>query len=423
MKDIIEDRLNKINDLKERRMLKNVLLNVYESVTEYNMEMYDLLEKRIYKEIDEDLDKYFIYLTLEYVENADPISDFMHPMIESDLEGAIYDMNEINENLQKGVEIVLTSIFMKCSSLNIKKMIDKNKTYKCIIKTDKDNYEVNIKLKRCEKYINEVKNLYKIFQYNSKVWNTINCGFIYKYVDIVLHSSLELSEGEKILEITIDLGEYEKYKVARVIPMWNVKQLTVQDNSFPMPAFDRINYEHSVSLEELGIQNGYMTTFMNKNDVMYIKQYEKELVIVSSNSEQAEWNVLQIENIQNNSKKHYEFEILSNKKDNGFIGRYASMKSMIVRTKGEVARILALYEASKSIIFDDIEILDEYKKEEQTLNYNEFIDDNIRVDKYKKIMLIKFKSQDENYLLLDKMSFLVSEIQVLFPEYKCIGEL
>jgi hypothetical protein len=331
-------------------------------------------------------------------------------------------MNEINEKLKEGKEIVLTSVFMKCNGLEIRQMIDQNKAYKGVVKTDKDTYEVNIKLKRCMKYINEIKNLYKIFQYNAKVWNTVNCIFAYKFVDIVLESNLRFDEGEKITEISMDLGEYEKYKLSHVIPLWNVKQVKVQDNAFPIPAQDRINFEHSVSLDELGIQNGYMTNFTD-NDVMYVKQYEKELVIVSSNSGQAEWKLIQIDNVKNNSKKHYDFELVSNNRNIGFIGKYSSMKAMTVRTKGEVAKILTSYEMSRNITFEDVEILNSYSKEEQTINCNEFVDDNIRVDKYKKIMLITFRTNIQNYLTLDKMSFLVSEIQILFPEYKCIGEI
>ena len=39
-------------------------------------------------------------------------------------------------------------------------------------------------------------------------------------------------------------------------------------------------------------------------------------------------------------------------------------------------------------------------------------------------MLVKFEAHNkEDYLMLDKMSFIVSEIQILFPEYHCIGEI
>ena len=75
-------------------------------------------------------------------------------------------------------------------------------------------------------------------------------------------------------------------------------------------------------------------------------------------------------------------------------------------------------------LFEPLLELEQYQKIQQTTDYNHFIDENIRIDKFKKVMLIKFQTKDrENYLVLDKMSFLVSEIQVLFPEYHCVGEI
>jgi len=115
---------------------------------------------------------------------------------------------------------------------------------------------------------------------------------------------------------------------------------------------------------------------------------------------------------------------MNNKRDLGFIGRYASVKSMVIRTRGEINRQLQAFELSKELRLQDMEVLDKYNREIETENLNSFIDDNIRLDAYKKILLMKFKPEDrEDFLVYDKMSFLASEIQLIFPEYRCIGAL
>ena len=160
---------------------------------------------------------------------------------------------------------------------------------------------------------------------------------------------------------------------------------------------------------------------------MYCKRNEKELVIISNVSEQRHWNLVKVENIANAKQKKYSYELLSNARNLGFVGRYASIKSMVIRTQGEMARILQSYELSKELIFQKVEVKKSYDKLVKTIDFNEFIDDNIRVDAYKKVLLITFIAaatvNKEDFLLYDKMSFLVSEIQFLFPEYKCVGEL
>ena len=115
---------------------------------------------------------------------------------------------------------------------------------------------------------------------------------------------------------------------------------------------------------------------------------------------------------------------MSNSKDLGFIGRFASVKNMVIRTRAEIARIIEAYKLNDELFFSEVTVLENYKKQIETINFNSFIDDNIRNDNYKNIMLLTFKTKrPDDFLIYDKMSFLVSEIQFLFPEYKCIGEL
>jgi hypothetical protein len=302
-------------------------------------------------------------------------------------------------------------------------MLNQKRTFNGCVRTNKNVHEVKGLIRQCRKYINAIEQLYRVFQHNGVEWTTVNCPYAYKYVDIVLSSALPLADGEKIIEISMDLGEYEKYKVINTVPLWNIKPIEASDKSFPMPAKDRINYDHIVSLDEFGVQNGYLAGLDNK-DYIYCKRLEHDLVIISSNSLQHDWNLLQVENISNARRKNYLYELMSNKRELGFIGRYSSVKSMVVRTKGEIARLLESYDLSRELIFQNVEIRESYSKEEETFNLNDFIDDNIRIDASKKIMLIFFKMTGRvNFLTQDKMSFLVSEMQVLFPEYKCVGAL
>ena len=423
MKDLILDRLNKISDLNERRILKNILYDIYENVVDYNLEMYEKLEKRIYDEIDDPLNDYYIYCSLDMVENINPISDFLHPMIPSDMDEVVFDMDEINEKIRGGEEIVLTSIFMKCQSIVLNEILKENKVFKGFVRTNKDIHEVSFYLRRCEKYIKEIEKLYRMFQTNGTAWNTVNCPYAYKFVDIILNSTLELRKEEKITEVTIDLAEYERYKVINAIPLWNIENIRSEDKSFPMPAKDRVNYDHIVSLANLGSQNGYMVG-ENNSEYMYCKRLNDDLIIISPIPEQHKWNLISIKNISNLRGKRFNFEILSNKRNLGFIGRYSSTRGMVVRTKGEIARLLKVYEQSKDLLFQNLEVRETYDMEPATSNYNFFIDDNTRLDTYKRVMILKFRPLDrENYLVYDKMSFLVSEIQILYPEYRCIGEL
>jgi len=425
MKDIISSRLQGISSLNDRKLLKDVLRDVYENLAEYNLSMYARLENRLYNEIESHIDDFSIYTSAEYVENIDPISEFLHPMVPSDTD-AVLNLAEIGGSINgqsNSKNYPIASIFMKCSNSEISRLLHGNETFKGILKTDQNTYDIRVKAKRCNKYINQIDRLYKAFQRNNIVWATVNCPYAYKFIDIVPVSPVSLSKGETINEIMLDLGEYDKYKQINVVPVWNVKTLEVEENSFPMPAIDRANYEHRLALESFGTKNGYLVA-LDSADYTYTIRRETELIVVSESNVQQPWKLLQVEKPPDVMRQNNSFEVLSNRRDMGFAGRYSAIKSLVIRTKGELDRVLNSYEQSKSVLFQGVDILNSYEKTRETLDCNPFIDDNIRANTHKKVMLLKFKVGDgEQYLAHDKISFLVSEVQILFPDYDCVGEL
>lgn len=423
MKEIIQKRLQNISDLAERRRLRTVLNDVFESIIDYNEAMYQSLEHKIYSEIEDKMDKLYIYSSLEHISNIDPISKFLHPMDLKDLSINERNMALLEEQLITEQEVILAQIFMKCNYLKFQEILERTEGYKGYIQTTDHLYEVQISLRRCMKYIQIIEDLYQVFQLNGVEWNTVYCPYAYKFIDVVLHSEVTLQNGEQIKEITIDLGEYEKYKVLDMIPVWNVKPTEVQDKSFPMPAKDRIHYEHQISLYELGLEHGYMVGLCNEK-FSYMKRCGEELTIVSDIPDQKTWNLIQISSLDDPNRK-YEYTLVSNHRDLGFIGRFASVRGMIIRTRGEIIRLLASYDISDRFIFKDLKVVKkEGYKYEQTMNFNHFIDDHIRLDTLKNILLLQFHPLiTDDFLLYDHLSFLVSEIQMLFPEYRCVGEL
>lgn len=59
--------------------------------------------------------------------------------------------------------------------------------------------------------------------------------------------------------------------------------------------------------------------------------------------------------------------------------------------------------------------------EDSTYDFNFYIEDEIRVNNSKKVMLLKFKDIEDNYLKYDLLSFVISEVQMHFAEYICKG--
>ncbi|MCL2610572.1 MAG: hypothetical protein FWE02_02730 [Defluviitaleaceae bacterium] len=398
--------LNYNINMDNRKKLKKAIDDMYKNTITYNENMHNKLKDRIYKEIDSN-SSFYIYTSAEEIEQIDPIDEFLSPMIPADLESAEYNLAEINHNIKNGQHFTLATVFMECDYQTFNDLLKNKKTYKGEIITDTNIYEIQFFIERSTKYIDEIEKLYRIFQSNGVKWRTVNCPFAYKYIDIIIKEELAM-EGN-IQEIIINLGEYEPYKRPGVIPLWNMTNVTIENPSNYMPVIDRLIFEHEIKLDSS--INGYLLASYS-NDYLYHRRQEEEFIIVTSKETEEALNILKVNNPSNFRKNSYAYEVLSNK-------NMLSPKP-IIKTKSEILNLIKSY---GMIGLFDIQILEIYKRVEQTQNLNKFLDNNVRSDAHKKVMLLTFEGNERDFLIYDKMSFLISEIQLFFPEYRLVGEL
>lgn len=121
----------------------------------------------------------------------------------------------------------------------------------------------------------------------------------------------------------------------------------------------------------------------------------------------------------------YEYEIMSNKVNVNFSNKISLENRYSIKTKNELARLINSFEVSKYLKFKDA-VLEDYEDIScnETYDVNDFIIDEIRNENLKNKLILKFEPLDKtNYLNNDILSFLVSEVSFIYPEYKCEGKL
>ncbi len=424
MRDELLKKLDKIENLEDRKLLKSVLLNVFDSVAEHNMVMYETLRENIYNEIEDSLEKYYIYTTVDYRYNIDPISNFYHPMCEEDARDEIINLDELSKNITSGEQVKLATIFMEMNLVQINDLINKKGHYNCVVETENNSYNCKVYLQKSNKYINKIEELYRVFQFNEKEWKTVNYGYAHKFLDVFLSDNVPLERGEQIKEIRLELGEYDRFKKTNLLMFWNVKKIQIDDKSFPKPLENTVHYEHSLDIES-GDRNCGFLVDTTHNYIKYLKQTDQNIIVANNEDTQDKWDIVQIENSSRNIlKNRIEFKELTNKRNLGFIGRFANEKALIVRTRGELSRLFQSYDLSNELSFYDVEIREKYIGTIKTIDFNYFMDNNLRDDPKRSFMVLKFRSRvGQDFMIYEKLSFFTSVAGLMFPEYKCIGEL
>lgn len=422
MKDIVQDRINRMEDLEQRQQLKNMMTSVFLNLAEYQEEMQQILEDRIFNEIGNQEERQDLYVTLCSRQEIDPIHEFLYPMIAEDVAPPTWDAKAAFERFSNGEDVLLQTVFLACDYSKLRTLVENEQTFQGVMVTSEGRHFIEVRLRQSRKYLDEIEKLYRVFLKNGIPWKTVNHPYAYKFFDVVCtNNKVLLGEDEVILEISVDLEEFEVFKHPDVIPLWNIERLEISTSGFPVPAIDKINYEHVLSIQKMGTAHGYLVDG-EESDIHYIKRMPKELIVVSPIDDSRTWDLFKITQPIEIKIGSFEYELVSNRRKNSFVTRFAGYHNGPVRTKGEILRIVNSFEAANMFKLEEIEIFQTVKEHADTYEMNPFVSDHIRMEQNKKMMQLTFRSFTESsFIVQDTISFLVSEVQRHFPDYKCQG--
>lgn len=426
MDEWIKDRINRIENLEDRRALRDAVAGALVGIDEYNRNLYGILEERLRQELSDYRLEFDVYTAVCQKDDYDPINDFLFPMDPADMLPVQNDFEDLRKQAASWKNLPLATIFLECETSRIKELLAEKRIFEGRLYTDGGVHNVKLGLRPCMRYKQMVANLYAAHMFNDIAWKTVNSPYLDKFVDVVL---LDFSgEGEKaknVHDVQVNLAEFEPYKLTDKIPLWNIRRLATKPTFFPMPAYDSINYEHTISTHELGRKDNYLVSSDNA-DILYVKRNLDELVVVATEDRVREWDLYAIHSPRGEKLSWIRQPIFSNARTRSFLEHYAATLSLTVRSRAEVERLLHSFREFERWRLVDVRMTDsrlnwDWKKSEDV---NFFLQDHVRLEEEKPVLELSFEIEDKtSYLCRDVMAFFMSEIQLAFPDYACVGKL
>lgn len=426
MKEVLIEKLTKMEDLEQRKLLKDILAGFFSNLIDHQETMNTNLEKKIFAEISDQEGFYDIFTTVSPKNNIDPLDDFLFPVCPAELAEKAWELDAIQQQLAESQAFWLESIFLECDYLQIKSLLTTAPTFQGEIITNTSSYSIQVKLQPNQPYQQKITALYQLFQKNNIPWKTLNIPYATHFFEVIIikiAEGFEFSKEEKILEINYHLREWEAYKKKEHLLLWNIEELSLNSNGFPMPALDKINYEHVITLDKIGNEHGYLIDG-DPTLIKYLKRTATELIVVQPVETESVWPGLKITQRAGWQQRKYAYQLISNKRQESFINRFTQNYASRVRTKGEIYRIINSFEISR--YFELVEVLfpTDQTSAVNTYDTNSFMEDHIRLANDQKRLCLRFQvTYPEKFIIYDLLSFLISEVQMYFPEYRLEGAL
>jgi hypothetical protein len=217
-------------------------------------------------------------------------------------------------------------------------------------------------------------------------------------------------------------GKYEKYARRGFVPVWNINKLKLKSEDFPLATLDKINYEYVFDLVEEGTEHGYLADYGNA-DISSVRREGNTLIVTSPTQKGLYWDMYKVTKRKEYITDSFPYDLMNNGQEESFAARMIAHYGTVIKSNAELRRLLAAYDVSKYIEFDSVEVT-HGEINGETYQVNNFLKDEIRDLVINKSLLIRFKPLKRNsYIIRDVMSFLVSQAQIIYPEFNCVGVL
>ena len=337
-------------------------------------------------------------------------------------------------------EFYLNEVYIDISYNQLEDIVQEE--YEAWINIDGENYEMKVVFEHDGRYQSKIGRLYEAFKLNGKKWKTVNMAhfkrmYRIKVVRYDFRMTKELYEKikENRDETVYEFGIYEKNILFNKTLLWNIEEKQIISSIFVRPVINDISFEYVIKKDE----NEMLVENNDTGDILCCySENLNSLHIISRKKLENVWSVFSIKSIQECRKNLMinsitmeempEYFHFTNFRKENFIDKLKENtgKENRINSKVELYKIFSDYEFIKENFFlKEIKIGKDGMDNIKTYNCNEFIKNDFELFfNDEKINLNLFaECIERNNYTEDMLSFIVSEVQLKVPEFRCRGQL
>lgn len=422
MEAYLKKRTLEIESLDDRRLYKAVAEKLIMELFSYQLQAEQNLEKRVFDEVKTNHSDFAVYLGLTERGHYDATDPFLFPILTDDLIPKDVPAQELLTALASGTEYPIYTVFLQAAYPVTQTFEQPGRKYNGVVKTARGEYRATFSVQKNTAYLDQIQRLYEVFLSNSKYWITLCDAYLHKMYTVRLCSVEQMPSTEEIGEVSVNFEEYTDAVRYHMIPLWNIEHIEEKTSTYPVPCKDQLYFEHRIYAHRLDADCRYLVTNVD-TEVADIRRVHGDLIITCPVDTPYQWRLYKLN--PKPQKMAYRYPILSNQSKESFADSLTQIYQKSVKTKAEIARLIESFDYNAYLHYEGMTLEKAHPVPEQAYDMDAFIADELRVgENGRETLMLSFTAVDQrNYLNYDVLSFLVTQVQKLFPEYHCSGRL
>jgi len=413
IKKYVKDRLSEIKEEDEYVLAKSVLYDGLYRMSEVFEERYKSLYKKVYDELESKEESYEIAILL-LSKNENTFLRMFFPI--SDLDVIEDKEVDIREECMEGKNSIKT-VYLNAADSVCRAFLQEN--IRVSFTNNKEKHTLLVQPKKALRYRKEVGKLYETFSYNGLRWNTVNTAYLDRFFDIDLSG---LPQNAR--DVEVDYGKYADMIEEELYPVWNIEKNVFKSSTFLSPSKDGLYYEREMIRQKdkeiilrLIQKTGGMVGIRQEEEKIIVKSYEE------SYSDLEGYNIFDIRY----TKEELPIGLISNKRKEGMIGRLLNKAKEKIHTEAEIERIIEELDIEEYVSLKSCERLATNKAflEEMKIlpDMNNFTNENFQLTDESPKLILRFLRNSDSNLCEAMVRYAISQLQISFDEYICIGVL
>ncbi len=420
IENYIRQRIPELDNLENRELFKAIVGNSILELYNHVKSEYAALEQRVFAETPRALRLPDLITCVVPADKYDVTDSEMFPIFPEDLDRVEINAPEMIYNVKNGREFFLYTCMIKADFLELKKLMNAPRRFSGVIENEYGETPAEFILKPNERYRKKLEEIYDIAKLNYLPWRSLNAAYFYKLFDVYVVSVEDWDDQLEVKKVTAEFDEFSDRILYNPLPLWNVRPVIIKANSYPQPAVDRKYFEHYLYKKQF--TEGYEYLLRHSDFVIRnILRQDGDWYIICDSDLPGDWEFYEFASAPN--EKNYSNPLISNEQNSSFSRDMIEYFGQRIKTRTELIRFFNSFKCSEYLSFVDAKVIDKALKLE-TYSTEKFIDYEYRTGDRAQYLEFAFRPHDEDfYLNRDLMSFLITEIQHLFPEYQCVGKL